>query len=240
MEKIKKNLPLIIVVLVIIIAGVYFYFNPIKTTPASTAQSNPQEIADKAITYINDNILGVKNGASLVSVIEVGEILEMKFTINQKEYTSYVTKDGKFLFPEGYDLSEKKPENTLGNFSVSTDQVCQENNKPIVYFFGSTGCPHCKWEHPIVEKVVQAFGNQISFHNNMDATSTDMDVFSKYSTGGIPTIILGCKYYRVGSGENAGEETETKDLTALICKLTNNQPSSVCSQVQDLISQIQD
>jgi len=66
----------------------------------------------------------------------------------------------------------------------------------------------------------------------------DMDVFSKYSTGGIPTLVFGCKYYRVGAGTQSGEEQETKDLTALICKLTGSQPADVCEQVQDLIQEI--
>ncbi len=57
-----------------------------------------------------------------------------------------------------------------------------------------------------------------------------MEVFQKYSTGGIPTLVLGCQYYRVGSGETAGEEQEIKDLTGLICKLTNNQPAEICQE----------
>jgi len=63
----------------------------------------------------------------------------------------------------------------------------------------------------------------------------DTDVFNKYSTGGIPTLVLGCKYYRVGAGVQSGEEQETKDLTALICKLTGSQPADVCEEVHDLI-----
>jgi len=69
-------------------------------------------------------------------------------------------------------------------------------------------------------------------------SQADMDVFRKYSTGGIPTLVLGCKYYRVGSGERAGEEMESKVLTALICKLTENKLVDICNEVQDLISQI--
>ncbi|GAI38261.1 unnamed protein product [marine sediment metagenome] len=59
--------------------------------------------------------------------------------------------------------------------------------------------------------------------------SADMDVFSKYSPEGyVPALVLGCKYYRVGSGEIIGEEEENKVLTALICDLTENQPNDVC------------
>ncbi len=107
--------------------------------------------------------------------------------------------------------------------------------------FGSSSCPHCSWEHPIFEKVMAQFGNLISLHDNMD-TQDDMEIFQKYSQvnqGGIPFMALGCRYLRVGSGEGIGQEEEEKVLTALICKLTDNEPEEVCSQVEDLISQVE-
>ena len=58
-----------------------------------------------------------------------------------------------------------------------------------------------------------------------------MDIFQKYidiNGGGIPFIVLGCKYVRVGSGERAGEEAEKAALTELICELTGGQPVGVC------------
>ena len=129
---------------------------------------------------------------------------------------------------------------TIGNFSVLEGEICQEEDKPIVYFFGSQSCPHCSWEHPILEAVVDEFGDLVSFHNNMDSDE-DRDVFQQYSQvnqGYIPFTLLGCQYARVGSGENFGEELEVNYLTALICKLTGNQPEGVCSGVEDLIEQI--
>ncbi len=121
-------------------------------------------------------------------------------------------------------------ETTTGDFIVLDDELCQEDGKPIVYYFGSSGCSHCKWEHPIIQEVAESFGDAISFHDLMDKQE-EMEVFQEYSEinrGGIPFIVLGCQYVRVGSGERAGEEAEREALTELICKLTNNQPSQVC------------
>ncbi len=131
---------------------------------------------------------------------------------------------------------------TIGNFLVLEEEVCEEDGKPIVYFFGSERCPHCRWEHPIFEEVAAEFTDYISFHNNMDSQD-DLDVFQRHSQinrNGIPFSVLGCQYARVGSGENFGEEEETRILTALICKLTNNQPEEVCLEVEDLVNQIED
>ncbi len=130
---------------------------------------------------------------------------------------------------------------TIGNFSVTKDEICLEKGKPIIYFFGSSTCPHCSWEHPIMKRVAAKFSDKISFHNNMD-NQADMEIFSKYSEinqGGIPFLVFGCKYARVGSGENSGEKVEEQALTALICKLTDSQPEGVCKAVSDLIEQIE-
>lgn len=130
---------------------------------------------------------------------------------------------------------------TIGDFLITEDEVCQEDGKPIVYLFGSSSCPHCSWEHPIFEKVTAKFADQIALHDNMD-TQDDIDVFQKYSQinrGGIPFLVLGCRYVRVGSGENAGEAGEEENLTALICKLTGGEPTEVCQEVADLVEQIE-
>jgi len=133
---------------------------------------------------------------------------------------------------------------TVGNFLVTDKEVCTKDGKPLVYFFGSTSCPHCVWEEPIMEKVAKKFGDTIDFHKNVDS-STDSDVFQKYSDinpGYVPFIIFGCKYVRVGAGENLGKDDaesqklEEEALTAILCKLTGSKPDSVCASVKDKTS----
>jgi len=231
-----KNKNLIMFALIIacgILAGglVYTQFDP----------KSEQNIIDKTaaanlgLAYINENFLPQDIEATLSGeVVEDEGLYKFQVEVEGEKIFSYITRDGKILFPQGIDLEEEKAKaeaeeknTTLGNFSVSEDEVCLENEKPIVYFFGSQGCSYCQWEHPVFEAVIEKFSNFISFHNNMDSDE-DMDVFAKYSTGGIPTLVLGCKYYRVGAGTQSGEEQETKDLIALICDLTNGQPAEIC------------
>ena len=249
-EKLNKIImPAAIVIAGLAIAGVILYTEiKNKNKPEENlGLLTSQQAAEKAINYINKNLLPEGKDASLESVEEENGIYKFRLKVGNQEYDSYVTKDGRLLFTEqGIDLDKEQnnPEETveqkgttIGNFSVSQDEVCKENEKPIVYFFGSNSCPHCLWEHPIFEKVANNFEGYISFHNNMDSDKEN-EVLMKYSTGGIPTLILGCKYYRVGSGEQAGEETETKNLTALFCKLTGEKPVEICEPVKDLINQI--
>ena len=237
---IKIVIPIVVLVCGILI-GVIISQQSFFTENFSFLNKNilsSEEAGQMALNYINQNILKDSDlTASLTEepVIKNG-VYELKLKIEDSEFISYLTKDGELLFPEAIALEEestqpeaKVEENDVipGNFSVSEDEICLEDGKPIIYFFGSEGCGYCKWEHPIIEAVASKFSDYISFHNNMDSDE-DMDVFSKYSTGGIPTLVFGCKYYRVGAGTQSGEEQETKDLTALICELTNNQPADVC------------
>ncbi len=129
---------------------------------------------------------------------------------------------------------------TNGNFLVTDKEVCLEGGKPVVYFFGSASCPHCVWEKPIAQKVFNQFKNEISYHENFDSDK-DSEVFAKYSDinpGYVPFLILGCKYVRVGAGENLGKDDaeskklEEEALTVILCKLTDGKPSAVCNLVK--------
>lgn len=135
---------------------------------------------------------------------------------------------------------------TLGDFLVTDKKICEEEGKPIVYFFGSSSCPHCVWEKPIAKEVFEQFKDEISYHENFD-NSNDSDVFTKYSDinpGYVPFLILGCKYARVGAGEQLGitdeesKKLEKEAMTAIVCKLTDGKPKDVCNQIKDRVKEV--
>ncbi|MFH1656881.1 MAG: thioredoxin family protein [bacterium] len=248
MEGLSKN---VLIGIVIIIAGAAAVFgvsyldkNELSPDPTTEENTNSgflslEEVSGKAISYINESILKGQATAALLEQAEENGLYKLKVDISGNQFDLYASKDGELLFPEVIKITEIKEEKTtIGSFLATENEVCLENDKPIVYFFGSNTCPYCKWEHPIMEEVAAKFGDKISFHNNMDS-SADAEIFSQYSTGGIPTIVLGCKYSKVGAGQSNGEEGEAKIITALICKLTQNQPAEVCAEVQDLIDQVE-
>lgn len=135
---------------------------------------------------------------------------------------------------------------TLGNFLVTDREICKEEEKPSVYFFGSASCPHCVWEKPVVKEVFDQFKDEIAYHENFDA-SNDSEVLMSYSDinpGYIPFLVLGCKYARVGAGENLGttdaesQKLEKEALSAILCKLTDGKPASVCDLLKEKTSQV--
>jgi thiol-disulfide isomerase/thioredoxin len=233
-----------ILVLILFIAavglGVMVYQKQIAPTACNTNEQNnqttgigAQAAAEKAIKYINQYLITDGSKATVKQTYEEKTTYyKFDLDLNGTTYPSYVSTDGKYIFPsEPYDISkfvDRETKDVEGSFKeVVGAQVCKENDKPIVYFFGSSTCPHCTWEKPVIQAIVANFGDKISYHENIDS-QTDSDIFSQYSTGSIPTVVIGCKYYRVGSGESAGEDSEKQTLTNLICDITGNQPESVC------------
>jgi len=84
-------------------------------------------------------------------------------------------------------------EATIGGFAITKDEICYEDEKPLVYYFGYAGCPHCTWNQPILESVAKKFPTQIAFHDNMDKLEQDQDIQEKYaqiSQGAVPFSFL--------------------------------------------------
>jgi thiol-disulfide isomerase/thioredoxin len=239
---------------------------PLCTPPGYTAPGvlTPEEAGAKTIDFIREYAVPAGVEVSLISVTEMenANLYTVTIDISAQDASEvrdvYITKDGELLFLGAIDLAEfesqvavqKEQEEeraqeqqqgpTIGNFIRSTDAPCTEDGKPIIYFFGNTGCSACRWEHPIMERVTSKFEGYVAVHDNMNNAGTDSAVFSRYSTGSIPTIVLGCQYYRIGAGVRIGEEQEEKVLTALMCSLTGNKPEAVCSdpEIEALLQQI--
>ncbi len=234
-----KFLPLAIVLAAAALAGAYIYIGKNNGSAGSACVSQAltiDEAKDKALKYINGVVLAGQTTAAIKEISEEKCLFKIKITVNGGDFDTYLTRDGSLFFSQGEEVAEPKKV-TLGEFTVNNETVCLENGKPVVYFFGSTTCPHCVWEKPIVESLAESFKDYVIFKIGIDSQE-NMDIFSKYSDGSIPALILGCNYSRVGSGEAVGEETETKNLTAIICKLTNGQPGNVCDSVKDLTAQV--
>lgn len=130
---------------------------------------------------------------------------------------------------------------TIGGFR--SIESAKTEGRPAVYFFGTTWCPHCAWERPIFMSVTNKFADYIDVKKteiDLTPNSPDMVVFNHYSPEGkIPLIVIGGKYFRVGSGDAFGEQAEANTLTAILCKVTGN-PIDDCSsdEIKQMISRI--
>ena len=128
----KKNITILLsAFLCLFLLGGFWYFNFRNQDKLSA-----QEVAQKTIDYLNDNLLPSELSASLITVVEKKDIIEISFSISDKEYNSYVTKSGGLFFVEGIDLNEKivKAEEVQGEIT--------KTEKPDVSLFIMSYCPY--------------------------------------------------------------------------------------------------
>jgi len=134
-EKQGKNLIFVAIIIAgILIAGAVVYVNQKKASALS-----PQAAAQKAIDFINKNLLQQGTTASLINVIEENGLYKFRMKIGDKEYPSYVSKDGKLLFPnEGVSLEEKP----LAQEEKETPKELEKRDRPEVKLFVMSYCPY--------------------------------------------------------------------------------------------------
>jgi len=140
-EKITKNLIAIsILTSAIIIGGAVIYINPSFLKMGTVAVLTPQKAGEKAIKYINEGLLKGAATASLMNTSEEDGVYKLHFKIAEKEYDSYVTKDGKVFFVEG--LKTEGAQSSPTPSPTAVDNQIQKLDNPDVKLFVMSYCPY--------------------------------------------------------------------------------------------------
>ena len=136
-----------------------------------------------------------------------------------------------------------------GVFQDAGGDVCRDaEGRPIVHYFGTSWCPHCKFLKTPFDEAVGTFADKslIEVHDwgemneSTKLTLEDAAIFDNFSDGGsVPTIVIGCRYYRVGSPfeycANNGASLEKESITRAICRaLPEGEPA--CAEPEPLSS----
>ena len=100
-------LQLIIVVLLICLMGsiAFNYYNK-PECKSEVVQVAPQEAGNNAITYLN-KYFAINTTAVLDNVTEENGLYHLKITISSKQFDSYMTLDGRLLFPSVLDVTKQ-------------------------------------------------------------------------------------------------------------------------------------
>lgn len=100
--------------------------------------------ANDAVEFINENLLAGRATAKLESIKEEENLYIMKMNIGGQQFESYITKDGKYLFPQGIDLTEEieaPTETGTTGQAVADCSNIQKTKKPAVNLFVMSHCP---------------------------------------------------------------------------------------------------
>jgi len=149
LEKVSKILiPISIIIAGLIITGAFVYVNQEKVTEKVSESLSSQQVAEKAVNYINQNILQKGTTASLINVAEENGVYKIHLKIGEREYDSYATKDGKLLFPEGI------------NLNPPSKKDIPKTELPDVDLFVMAFCPFGNQAEEIMEPVAKLLGNK--------------------------------------------------------------------------------
>jgi hypothetical protein len=137
MQKLKNFLvpAASIVVVLILIGSAYYYFKVNGVISAKVA-------GDRAINYVNQSIAsqGGTATATLGSVIKEKDVYKINFNVGTNSYTVYVSKDGKYFFPAGYDLASTTAA-TQGEDNQTSSEIVK-SDKPDLKLFVMSYCPY--------------------------------------------------------------------------------------------------
>ncbi len=127
-------------VLLLLLVATVVYYNGNEKHTVSSSQENVGEIANNTINFINNELLQGRARAKLLnfSTTKYSGLYHIKISINGQTYDSYVTSDGKLLFPSGINVtttnSNEQQENE-NKFSAPKTDV------PDVKLFVMAYCP---------------------------------------------------------------------------------------------------
>lgn len=167
---------------ILLITSLYFNFSG---KPASKVGSeiSINKAADKAVDYINNYLLEPGTTATLESKEDRGNLYNLKIDIGGREYDSYVTKDGKLLFPNVIDLEETPlQEPTVPGeaqeIEVNIDDASSkgsEDAKVTIIEYASFSCGWCNRVRPTLDQILETYPNDVKIvykHFNRGGTDS--------------------------------------------------------------------
>ena len=167
--KLDKNKIIVgIAILAILVVGVLVLTG--SSVPSFlTGIGSSKTVAEKAIKYLNENVLQPGQVATLGDVSEVSGVIKFQVKLDGNSYDSYVTRDGKLFFPQAYQIvsseSTGNGQNTGGGVSfdiTDKDHVRGDVSAPITLVeFSDFECPFCEKHVPTLERILLEYKDQV-------------------------------------------------------------------------------
>jgi len=104
-----------------------------------------------------------QGNASVDTITDNGDLYKLGLTVSGRQYESYVTKDGKLLFPQGIDMTAPAPSATANTAAATTPTVVPKTDKPTVELFVMSYCPYGTQAEKGILPAIRELGTTVDF-----------------------------------------------------------------------------
>lgn len=129
-----------------------------RTVAGQTITSD--EAKAKATTIIQGLVQG--QTVTVSSVVDQGSIYALSIDVGGQKFNSYMTKDGKLLFPSAVDAAGTAAAPATGQTAPQPTSV-SKTDKPVVELFVMSHCPYGTQSEKGILSAVRTLGDKIDF-----------------------------------------------------------------------------
>lgn len=141
-----------VVIALVVVAALGYYFTTNSQAGAGINLSSlrfwtagDSKIAQSAVDYINNNALA-NSTVTLKSYERTSGVIKIKIDIGGTEYESFISADGKYLFPSAIEMAptegSETPTDQVSTTSVSTCEDLTKTDNPELDVYVVSQCPY--------------------------------------------------------------------------------------------------
>ncbi|MCL5071984.1 MAG: hypothetical protein M1308_13995 [Actinobacteria bacterium] len=165
LKKLDKNKIISIVAIVGVIAVAALIFGK-PNISALIGGTSAKEIAQKSVDYINNNGLSQTTATLAGEAVEESGLIKFKVKMGSNEFDSYATKDGKLLFPQVFNMGEKKDNKQTagaGDTAKKTPSEVKKADSPLFEAYIVSRCPFGLQMQRIMADVVKSIPDMAKY-----------------------------------------------------------------------------
>lgn len=212
MKKFFKETPIWLIALGVVVLG----FTLLLLFPQSSMDKD--KVGERAIEFIDEYFLYGQIPIEYTDISLESGIYKITIMMDNEEFDVYATKDGKYLFPEGYDMEEgfsfddlyeeqeidvDYDEDAMLPSNIDDFVACLDKNDFKI--FGADWCPYC-------EQLVDLFGGYSAVDSIYVECTDQEDYCSEKEIAGYPTILLADNEYQGPRDLNSFAQATQCDL----------------------------
>lgn len=129
--------------------------NLISTGASPSISITAEQASEKTVAYINSALQG-QAVAKIISINESSGLYSMDIDVGGKKYNSFITRDGRVLFPSGIMIDE----NPNSGANQNTVIPIPKSDKPKAELFVMSFCPYGVQAETQIKPVVDLLGSK--------------------------------------------------------------------------------